>query len=72
MQLTKNLSAQLDYLRLDPGFVPNCATIRHGRRDDLTGTETFCNNVISLPFYTDMTDGKCCYVADLLANFFRS
>lgn len=103
-ELTKVLSAHLDYLRIDEGFVPfmNCAIIRLGQRDalrafleekgiqtgihwtpghhfslfkscpreDLAGTEAFYGSIISLPFYTDMTDKECHYVADQLAAFF--
>lgn len=104
-QQTADLAAHLDYLRLDPGFVPfmNCATIRHGRRDALRtffeekdiqtgihwtpghhfslfkdcgadrldGTERFYGSVVSLPFYTDMTDEECQHVTGLLREFFR-
>ena len=104
--LTQGLSAHLDYLRIDEGFVPfmNCATIRNGRRDalrafleakgiqtgihwtpghhftlfrdcphdDLAGTETFYGSIISLPFYTDMTDEECRHVTGMMGNFFRA
>jgi len=104
-QQTLDLTSDLEYLRMDPGFVPfmNCATIKHGRRDalrafleekgiqtgihwtpghhfslfkdcgadQLDGTEQFYGSVVSLPFYTDMTDEECLYVTGLLREFFR-
>ncbi len=103
---TQELTAHLDYLRIDEGFVPfmNCATIKDGRRDTLRafleekgvqtgihwtpghhftlfkqcsadqlgGTETFYGSILSLPFYTDMTNDECRYVVDLLGLFFRN
>ena len=40
--------------------------------DDLAGTEAFYGSIISLPFYTDMTDEECRYVAEILGLFFHS
>jgi dTDP-4-amino-4,6-dideoxygalactose transaminase len=103
---TAHLAPHLDYLHLDPGFVPfmNCATIRKGRRDSLRafleekgvqtgihwtpghhftlfkdcaadrleGTERFYDSIISLPFYTGMTEAECSYVTGLLNDFFHA
>ena len=40
--------------------------------DELIGTETFYGSIISLPFYTDMTDEECRYVTGLLGDFFHA
>ena len=103
---TAHLAPHLDYLHLDPGFVPfmNCATIRKGRRDSLRafleekgvqtgihwtpghhftlfkdcaadrleGTERFYDTIISLPFYTGMTEAECSCVTGLLNDFFHA
>lgn len=40
-------------------------------RDELIGTEAFYASIISLPFYTDMTEEECRHVTGLLRDFFR-
>lgn len=39
-------------------------------REDLSETESFYGEIISLPFYTDMTDEESRYVADLMNAYF--
>jgi len=39
--------------------------------DDLSGTEKFYETVLSLPFYTDMTDDECAFAADAVKGFFK-